>query len=367
MKIGIVDNLHLGGAKRVVYEQIVRLSENHHIFWATNTIFSEFDASKFCKETLQLDFDPIVGASFGRLSAEWKQFSQWKKQYERAYAFFETHEVEVVLAHPDRVTQSPLIIAMSEKPVVYYAQEWLRSYYEPELHPILGGNAFTRKYEVLRRRWLKGIDFQQTRTACQVVVNSRYEANNFKNAYDIQPQIVYPGVDTETFSPASSTQEKNHFLFVGTRSPVEGFDLIDKIEKLYPYKIRKIDFSNDRFVLSDAELAKEYSQAVAVLCLSQKEPFGMIPIEAMACETPVIARNEGGYKESVVDEVTGFFIPATIEAVVDSMQRLVDNTKLQQKMGKAARKHVKASFSWDDHVSKIDKLLRLQRGRKDDY
>src|SRR5213075_3463915 len=52
-----------------------------------------------------------------------------------------------------------------------------------------------------------------------------------------------------------------------------------------------------------------YSHAAVFCCPSVYEPFGIINLEAMACETPVVASAVGGIKEVVVDGETGFLVP----------------------------------------------------------
>jgi glycosyltransferase involved in cell wall biosynthesis len=60
--------------------------------------------------------------------------------------------------------------------------------------------------------------------------------------------------------------------------------------------------------LSDSDLYKEYAKAKALIALAKDEDFGMTVVEAQAAGTPVIAFNGGGFKESVIDGVTGVLI-----------------------------------------------------------
>src|SRR5437762_12620646 len=60
----------------------------------------------------------------------------------------------------------------------------------------------------------------------------------------------------------------------------------------------------------DQKIACElYSDAAVFVCPSIYEPFGIINLEAMACETPVVASAVGGIKEVVLDGETGFLVP----------------------------------------------------------
>ena len=104
-----------------------------------------------------------------------------------------------------------------------------------------------------------------------------------------------------------------------------------------------------------------YSQAAVFCCPSIYEPFGIINLEAMACETAVVATAVGGIKEVVVDGETGFLVP--LEQMKESPFAPVDPDKfsrdlaarinelmadpgLREKFGKAGRKLAEQKFSW---------------------
>lgn len=104
-----------------------------------------------------------------------------------------------------------------------------------------------------------------------------------------------------------------------------------------------------------------YSHAAVFCCPSIYEPFGIINLEAMACETAVVASAVGGIKEVVVDGETGFLVP--LEQMKESpfdplhpekfsrdlaarINQLMKDSRLREKFGQAGRKRAKAKFSW---------------------
>ena len=104
-----------------------------------------------------------------------------------------------------------------------------------------------------------------------------------------------------------------------------------------------------------------YSQAAVFCCPSIYEPFGIINLEAMACETAVVASAVGGIKEVVVDGETGFLVPldqmkeTPFEPVnpekfsrdlAARINQLMADTKLSERFGKAGRKRAEEKFSW---------------------
>ena len=74
--------------------------------------------------------------------------------------------------------------------------------------------------------------------------------------------------------------------------------------------------------VTDEELVKLYSGAKAFLALAQDEDFGITPVEAMSCGTPVIAYHGGGYKETVVEGKTGvFFHQQSVESLIGAIKK----------------------------------------------
>jgi glycosyltransferase involved in cell wall biosynthesis len=104
-----------------------------------------------------------------------------------------------------------------------------------------------------------------------------------------------------------------------------------------------------------------YSHAAVFCCPSIYEPFGLINVEAMACETPVVASAVGGIPEIVVDGETGYLVDADLattppydpkdpaqfaEALAAALNRLLSDATLRREMGKQGRVRVEQHFSW---------------------
>ena len=90
-----------------------------------------------------------------------------------------------------------------------------------------------------------------------------------------------------------------------------------------------------------------YSHAAVFVCPSVYEPFGIINLEAMACETPVVASAVGGILEVVEDGKTGLLVPpARPDDLASAIRRLLDDRDLARVMGRAGRQRVEERFSW---------------------
>jgi starch synthase len=124
--------------------------------------------------------------------------------------------------------------------------------------------------------------------------------------------------------------------------------------------------SDDEVVWIPEMLPKEdvislYTHASVFVCPSVYEPFGIINLEAMACETPVVASAVGGIPEIVVHGKTGLLVPFETEggdspeprdpdgfsrALADAVNELMRSPERRVVMGKAARARVLEHFSW---------------------
>ena len=124
-------------------------------------------------------------------------------------------------------------------------------------------------------------------------------------------------------------------------------------------------------MLPKEEIIQLYSHASVFCCPSIYEPFGIINIEAMACETAVVASAVGGIKEVVVDGETGILVPleqqktAPFEPVdpdkfskdlANGINKVINNPELQKTMSKKGRKRVEAYFDWKAIASQTKEL-----------
>lgn len=89
------------------------------------------------------------------------------------------------------------------------------------------------------------------------------------------------------------------------------------------------------------------------------EPFGITPLESMACGTPVIGSNVGGIKYSVLDGKTGFLVPPNDpDALASKVHLLVSDPALLQQMKKASKQRVKEHFTWQKVASLVADLYQ---------
>ncbi len=120
-----------------------------------------------------------------------------------------------------------------------------------------------------------------------------------------------------------------------------------------------------------------YSGAAVFCCPSVYEPFGIINLEAMACETPVVATAVGGIRDVVADGETGFLVdprssrtdgepddPERLaEALAAALARLLRDEELRRGMGHRGRDRAVREFGWDRVAERVLEVYREVAGR----
>ncbi|NQW35608.1 MAG: glycogen synthase [Flavobacteriales bacterium] len=127
-------------------------------------------------------------------------------------------------------------------------------------------------------------------------------------------------------------------------------------------------------MLPKKEIIQLYSHAAVFCCPSIYEPFGIINIEAMACETAVVASAVGGIKEVVVDGETGILVPLDQQNVAPfepvnpdkfsrdlaaGINKIINNKALRESMAKNGRKRVEDYFDWIAIAKQVKDLYKL--------
>ena len=87
----------------------------------------------------------------------------------------------------------------------------------------------------------------------------------------------------------------------------------------------------------------------------------------MACGCPVVVSDTDGFKEVVMDRVTGFVVPVDEpEIAAVAVQKFIDDPTLRERMGNEGIRHVKEMYSWDECVSKMISIysdVRKSKGK----
>lgn len=235
---------------------------------------------------------------------------------------------------------------------------------------------------------------------------------NLLRCYDLSPakvDVIYNGINADVFKKTESTEflkkyhipvNKPYILFVGriTRQKgliylLEAFKHINKdvhlvicaggpdekiIYKEITQAIKRLKNKGRKIIhiekfLKPSELKEIYSHARVFVCPSIYEPFGIINLEAMACEVPVVASAVGGIPEVVIPEETGILVAFKSVSEIDHSPRnplnyayrlseainfLLKNHNKAKQMGQKGRKVVLKNFTWQVIAQKTLKLYK---------
>jgi glycosyltransferase involved in cell wall biosynthesis len=108
-----------------------------------------------------------------------------------------------------------------------------------------------------------------------------------------------------------------------------------------------------------AALRAYYCAADVFVTTPWYEPFGITPLEAMACGTPVIGAAVGGIKHTVVDGVTGFLVPPHApDALAERLACLARNRALARAMGRAGMRRARSLFTWEQVAAALADAYR---------
>lgn len=180
------------------------------------------------------------------------------------------------------------------------------------------------------RRW----DVKTAAGVTRFIGNSGTIVNRIKRYYGLDAEIVYPAVDVDFF-PLQKGPREDFYLMVSAFAPYKRVDIaIDAFNRLGKRLVIVGKGQDERALraqagatvefkgwASDRELAGLYGRCRALI-FPGEEDFGIVPVEAMAAGSPVIAFGRGGVTETVVEGETGVFFPEqTPESLAAAVRR----------------------------------------------
>jgi len=114
-----------------------------------------------------------------------------------------------------------------------------------------------------------------------------------------------------------------------------------------------------RFLGHQDEVASLFAAADLFLLPSEKESFGLVALEAMACGVPVIGTRAGGIPEVVVDGQTGYLSNVgDVDKMAEDAVRLLDNPQLHRQFSQSARERAETVFSVHDKIQEYEDLYQ---------
>lgn len=170
------------------------------------------------------------------------------------------------------------------------------------------------------RDYLRRYDLASAGSVDAFIANSGFVADRIRRIYGRESTVIYPPVESGFFREAAGSPKEDYYLFVGqliglqaARSgdrglPETGAAADSGRGRRYARRTRSTIRERDRIRRRPGlqELRRLYARARALL-FPGVEDFGIVPLEAQAAGTPVIALGQGGALETVADGRTGLF------------------------------------------------------------
>lgn len=256
--------------------------------------------------------------------------------------------------------------------------------------------------------WMERVAIESADAIIAVSAATREDVLRFFTVPPERVHVIHNGIDTELYRKTEETSALEragvdlrhpYVLFVGRITRQKGIvHLLDAVPFLAPdvqivllagqpdtpelaraVESRVAELRTQRGgivwipeMLPRTEVVQFYSHATVFCCPSVYEPFGLINLEAMACECPVVASDVGGIPEVVVDGETGLLVhleidPVTGEpidplgyarALAEAIQRIVDDPELRNRLGRNGRARVEQQFSWAAIAQRTLELYR---------
>lgn len=404
MRIALYHNLPSGGAKRTLYEQTKRLVWRQHevdVFTLSSANVTFADVRPFVADWRVYDFTPrpLFSSPWGRLN-QWVRLADLRRLQtvvQQVAADIEAGDYDVLLVHPCQYEKCPSVTTMvTQTPTVYYCHEPLRRLYEaPPPRPY--DDAHSSRRALLNRldplpgmyhARLKKLDWENTRKADKVIVNSRFIQTSVRQIYQVDADVSYHGIDSEWFRPIPQPEASRPFLFsVGSLTPMKGFDfLIESLARIpaaeRPWLRIASNFQNpqekafleqlaqERGVeveflgnVSEEQLLALYNQAYLVLYAPLNEPFGLVPLEAMACGTAVVVVAEGGTRETIPHSQAGLLVERDPEKFAQAVQTLLADPALAAEYGRNGRTYILQNWTWEHAIDVLEQHLQTAVGR----
>jgi glycosyltransferase involved in cell wall biosynthesis len=323
---------------------------------------------------------------------------------ERCAAEIGADGFDLLFAHPCAFFRVASIGRFAKIPTVLYLQEPNRDLYEasPKLPWVALPRRSRRAWSpyAIRRTLEDLVDIRTLRLRAReehdnaaafdrILVNSHFSRESVLRAYGLDSRVCYLGVAADLFRPLGLARGRT-VVGLGAIHPSKGIDTAIKAVATIPEQARPkllwignfavpgyqseleglakslaVEFV-PRIRVSDDEVVDLLNRAAVLVYTSRLEPFGLAPLEANACETPVVAIAEGGVRESIQTGLNGTLIPDRCpEAIGQALAKFLDDPAWARTVGQRARINAVENWNWERAVECVERsLIEVVRERQ---
>jgi glycosyltransferase involved in cell wall biosynthesis len=341
----------IGGAQRVIARYANYLqSKGHHV---------EIFTQRYTPQTAYRGFEKIK-INIIKPTAKNLSFIAFLKK-------FDGFDIRIINDFPSN------LVSIRNKNTAWVCYSPKRYFYDLKEHYFKNAS-FKGKILLYLKSFLKRIDLLSAKKTTCILPISKTIQKRVEKYYKIKDsQQVYVGIDFDKYKQGKF---QNYLLCISRFETSKRIDVViksmefvkNKKLKLYvigsgseEQKLRELakEYPSVKILgeVSDIKLLELYTNCLAVIYIPIDEDFGLIPLEAGAAGKPFIGANEGGLKETVINDQSGFLLDTpTPENIAKKINFLDSERNIAKKMGREARKQVR-KFDWDILLPQWEKLI----------
>jgi glycosyltransferase involved in cell wall biosynthesis len=398
MKVAVFHNLPSGGAKRALYglaKQLHRAGCTLDVLVPAGTDEAYLSLRDLARN---VEVFPVRPTLSGIVTSTLRylppivplrvSLADLERTQRRIAAAIDERDYDVVFVEQDQYTMSPFLLKFLHTPHVYYCQQPCRQ--QDRVKEVLLRQGRTQRAPLLRidlaRHYAEArlvhIDRDNAAAARTILANSYFSREAILRAYGVNASVSYLGVDHETFGRRDD-DDADYVLSVGYIGPMKGQDFVVRaLARIEPRRRPRLVLAANgadagwrrhlealaararvtldiRVLVSDPELVQLYNRARVFVYGAYLEPFGLAPLEAMACGTAVVAVKEGGLRESIVEGETGRLVERDEEPFAAAVSELLADEGQRRKLGRAAAEDVRERWTMEHAGARL--LGHLQR------
>nr|CAD2186054.1 unnamed protein product [Meloidogyne enterolobii] len=407
----------IGGAERLVLDSVLALKKKgHKVCVVTNQFSSDhcFEELKDLREDLEVVAQKLPRSIFGKFSALCAYIRFCIAAF---YVCFYHRDTDLVFC--DQISAPlPILRLFCGCSILFYC------HYPDKLLAIKRDTFLKRLY----RLFIDNIETWTMGWADQILVNSNFTNGVVQETFPALTNrpltVLYPSINCEFFDNALKKFKEDGIDEIEKTLSVDLVDLLKQKETIsflsvnrferkknielaiqsFAFLLSKISSENSKkcilviaggydplnleniehfdelvrlseqlgvaeqvkFIKSPNDYSKIWLMSIARLIIYTPtgEHFGIVPVEAMFLYTPVLAVNNGGPTETIIDKKTGFLCPPEKEIFAESMEFAINNSEIIKEMGILGRQNVEKNFSFDSFSDKLDQIVCLLVSKK---
>jgi len=393
LKIAIFHNLPSSGTKRALFEATKILAKKHVIDLYNLSITDEnfFDLRRLVRKVHTFEYRALrIKRPFGFLNIplSFLNFYRLDRVYRKVAIEINRggYDVAYITISYYNYLHAPGIMKYLSVPNVYYFSKWPGYFNDMRIACRRNVSSERRIYSLcvyaVNRLNINCYDIynkHNLKKANLVLCPSCYVKEYLYKTYRIPAKINYHGVNTDEFKPLNIPKE-NIVISVGHLEKRKAHDfIINAIAGITPsirprlaivctaipegYRRQIEDMAGRKkvsvlfFNRPLGDMADLYNKAKITVCAYINEPLALSPLESMACETPIVAVNEGGSAESIIHKEVGLLTERNISEFSQAIEYLLQSDDVRIKMGKAGRQYVLDNWSWKKSVEELEAHL----------